>query len=163
MKQENRENYIKYLQILYMTPPMIAVKSVHQRVSIATMFQLHHFITLIDVSSYVIYAPNPRRALFMIIFCTQAPVSIPGSITRRRSTRIQRRQKAIAATKFISVLRYVGMYFLNVGRITNQIMIPSRIRRVMIPEMQERMYASIIWIVRKSYRNNPTVKSGQFT
>ena len=70
---------------------MIAVRMVPQIVSIVTMFQLHPFITLIDVSSYVMYAPNPRRALFMIIFCSPNPCSAHGSTTRRSNTRIYRR------------------------------------------------------------------------
>jgi hypothetical protein len=42
---------MKYLYTWNITPPIIIVRTVPQRVSMATIFQLHPLITLIEVSS----------------------------------------------------------------------------------------------------------------
>ncbi len=67
------------------------VSTVHQTVSSTTIFQLHHFMTLIDVSSYVIYAQNPKRADFCSIWRSEDFISTHGMITSKRSTRIYSR------------------------------------------------------------------------
>ena len=122
-KKEYRKKYYEFrhqiyrIRTVYITIPMIVVRIVPQTVSIATIFHDHPFITLILVSSQVIYAPNPKSADLSATCRSVIFPSTHGMTMRTRSTSIQSRQKATAATQFISVLRYVGIYFLNVGSI----------------------------------------------